>query len=273
MRVESKYLHPLLRKYISHIAYNNFLADDCKSVRIIPDGMTELVINIGKPYIRTTPEGKERVSVKGSHYTGIKSSYCFIEPNLNMNKLSIRFRPGGISFFTKSGVNDFSDRVVEAREIFGSEIQKLEKEIEYFTDEKELVKKAESFLIKNLNTHAHASEILELVRAIYRNPSAIKIENIKGNFSNYKQLERRFLKYLGLLPKHFMNIVKFNYSTKMKSDNPHLPLTTIAYLSGYSDQSHFIRNFKRLSGQTPKKYYPDFPLMNSNQRVISGLFG
>ncbi len=272
MKIKSKYLHPLLRNYISHICYNNFLPEDCKFVRIIPDGMTELVINIGSPYIRTTPEGKEQVSVKGSHYTGIKSSYCFIKPNLGMNKLSIRFKPGGISFFTKSNAYDFTDRVVDAAEIFGNEIKILENEVESFKDARELIRKAELFLLKNLTLNTHALETLESVRSIYLNPSTSRIENIKGDFSNYKLLERRFAKHLGLLPKHFMNIVKFNYSTKIKSANPHLPLTSVAYHAGYSDQSHFIRNFKKLSGQTPKEYYPDFPLMNSNQKVISGLF-
>ena len=272
MRVEAKNLHPGLQKYISHIAYNNFLPDDCKYVRIIPDGMTELVINVGKPYKRSAIGSKKLVSVSGSHYIGVKSSYCFMNPNLEMNKLSIRFRPGAITFFTKIRAHDFADGYVDAREIFGKDVKKLEREIENFKDEKELLRKIELFLLENLTLHTHAMETLELIRSIYMNPVKIKIENIKGDFSNYKLLERRFLKYLGLLPKQFMNIVKFNYSSKIKLTNSQLPLTKVAYLANYADQSHFIRHFKQFSGWTPKEYDPDFPLMISNQRVINNQF-
>ena len=234
--------------------------------------MCELVINVGKPYERTTIEGKEKVIVKGSHFTGIKSLYCFIRPNSGMKKMSIRFKPGAISLFTRMSAYEHSDRVIDARELFGKEIKELEDAVEGFKDDKELIKKTESFLLKKLYQNAQTREIVELARIIYMHPSTCRIEDIKGNFSNYKQLERKFSKFIGMMPKQFIKIAKFNYSTKIKYANPNLPLTKIGYLAGYSDQSHFIRNFKQLSGQTPKEYYPDLPLVNWNQRAINNLF-
>jgi len=36
-----------------------------------------------------------------------------------------------------------------------------------------------------------------------------------------------------------------------------LDLTSVAYYCGYYDQAHFIKDFKRMTGQTPSIYRQD----------------
>ena len=39
-----------------------------------------------------------------------------------------------------------------------------------------------------------------------------------------------------------------------KEKNNHLSLSEIAYLAGFTDQSHFIKVFKAFTGKTPKAF-------------------
>jgi len=68
-----------------------------------------------------------------------------------------------------------------------------------------------------------------------------------------KQFEREFNTLVGMNPKEYIRIVRFQKALALlqqkKNDINHVQ---IAYASGYADQSHYIREFKRLSRYTPQ---------------------
>lgn len=67
-----------------------------------------------------------------------------------------------------------------------------------------------------------------------------------------KQFERLFRQYVGMNPKEYGRIVRFQRALRMMqlgSSN----YVNITYANGYADQSHFIRDFRQFSGLTPKQ--------------------
>jgi len=59
-------------------------------------------------------------------------------------------------------------------------------------------------------------------------------------------------------PKQFIKLVKFNRALKFIYDcNGARSLSYIAHEVNYHDQSHFIREFKSISGKTPKEILAD----------------
>ncbi|MCW8812689.1 MAG: helix-turn-helix domain-containing protein [Chlorobium sp.] len=273
MKFQNANLNPKLKKYIHHISFNEFVPDNNNFIRVMPDCMTELVINFGNTYQRTRGEKNEIINVKGSHFIGIKSNYCLVKPTPKMKKVSVRFKPGAISLFTGCCSQEFCNEVVDAQLIFGKEFKVLENEICGIKDEKIIKTKIESFLLNKLNINFQALETINAVNSIYRNPFFTKVESLKNENSNYKQLERRFSRYIGLLPKSVIKIIQFNYSTKIKYEDPQISLTQLAYQSGYYDQAHFIKSFKQFSGLLPRQYHPTLsPMSHSNQLVINRQF-
>lgn len=69
-----------------------------------------------------------------------------------------------------------------------------------------------------------------------------------------RQLERLFKKYIGLSPKYYARIIRFNYIFELIKSKQHT-WAEVVYQSGYYDQSHFIRNFKAFTGEDPSSYY------------------
>lgn len=69
-----------------------------------------------------------------------------------------------------------------------------------------------------------------------------------------KQFERTFSKYVGVNPKKFASIIRFQNVLQIKSKN-NKSMTQLAYNNGYYDQSHFIHDFKSLTGLTPKAFF------------------
>lgn len=69
-----------------------------------------------------------------------------------------------------------------------------------------------------------------------------------------RTFERRFATEVGVTPKQFARIIQFNFSKEQLRDEHYLSLTEISYDNGFADQSHFIRAFKRFTGQTPREF-------------------
>lgn len=66
-----------------------------------------------------------------------------------------------------------------------------------------------------------------------------------------RQLERRVTNLVGLSPKVFSRTVRLQrILATLCNGYPHR-LTDLAYQNGYSDQSHFIRDIKVMTGRTP----------------------
>ena len=68
-----------------------------------------------------------------------------------------------------------------------------------------------------------------------------------------RHLSNLFKKHLGLSPKKFLGLMRFNHALELINKNADLNLSEIAYDLGYHDQSHFVRDFKKACGKTPKE--------------------
>ena len=59
---------------------------------------------------------------------------------------------------------------------------------------------------------------------------------------------------VGISPKYYAKITRFNKAAQAMDRNPEAPLTHTALDHGYYDQAHFIKEFKEFSGITPSFY-------------------
>ncbi|MCE2571111.1 AraC family transcriptional regulator [Motilimonas eburnea] len=74
-----------------------------------------------------------------------------------------------------------------------------------------------------------------------------------------RQLRRLTQQHLGLLPKDFARVLRFQRTLNAMNMQKH----NTAYLDYYFDQSHFIREFKRLAGLTPTQFQKMSVLYNA----------
>lgn len=77
------------------------------------------------------------------------------------------------------------------------------------------------------------------------------------NFSE-RTFERKFLQHVGVTPRLYVRICRFQAALNQLTENPQVKLTDIAYGHGYADQSHFNRTFKEFTGHTPTDYRAQF---------------
>lgn len=114
----------------------------------------------------------------------------------------------------------------------------------------------EKYITEQLNRHEFKEDFLVVYEKLTApggyQLSVEELAAVLGYSSRY--LHTRFKKLMGMPPKKFIKLVRFNHALKhiyeMTGDTS---LSYIAHEVGYHDQSHFIRDFKQICGKTPKE--------------------
>lgn len=76
------------------------------------------------------------------------------------------------------------------------------------------------------------------------------------NLSNLSErtIQRKMKQLLGVGPKSFSQVMRIKHVLAYIHANPTKDWQDVLYLFGYYDQAHFIKDFKRYTGRTPKAF-------------------
>lgn len=108
-------------------------------------------------------------------------------------------------------------------------------------------------MIRNDNPALHA--VTAAANLMINNPDLINIEQLATeSFMSLRNFQRRFFEQMGISPKLFSRIARFNRAVEIKKTNPDKKWANIAYDCGYCNHTHFIREFKLFSGRSPNAY-------------------
>lgn len=77
---------------------------------------------------------------------------------------------------------------------------------------------------------------------------------------------------VGVCPKTFSKIIRFQNAVQLIDSDPNMNLTQISNINGYYDQSHFIKDFSKYMGMTPKKYQKTIAEQNYTSRMKIELY-
>ena len=69
-----------------------------------------------------------------------------------------------------------------------------------------------------------------------------------------RQFERQFNEQVGVPPKLYARIVRFNAALEAKMSAPRRLWTDIAHDFGYYDQMHMVRDFEDFTGENPTAF-------------------
>jgi len=101
-------------------------------------------------------------------------------------------------------------------------------------------------------TARHYKRVLDYVEANYTGPITIEDMAAQAGLSP-AHFSRLFKQVLGDSPYQFVMDYRVEQARKMLADRER-PLIDVALACGFSDQPHFGRVFKKLTGQTPKAF-------------------
>lgn len=104
---------------------------------------------------------------------------------------------------------------------------------------------------------------------IMQSNGGIGIKELREEVSlTERSFERRFKQYVGITPKLFARITRFQGSLHQLRQNDFDKLSDIAFGNDYADQSHFIRAFREFAGISPLQYHKQAGNMMENVTTV-----
>ncbi|WP_117884174.1 AraC family transcriptional regulator [Aureibaculum luteum] len=241
---------------------------DAQKQRIIPDGTIEMAFILGDDIKRYTSENEFIIQPRAM-VLGQTIDPFYIEPTGYVNTFAIRFYPYGFANFVTMPIKNLANKETPIKLLFGEKTtNELERKIIEATNSSERIEIIEKFLLDKLNEKITIDNIVKTtIDALLATNGSASIRTIlKEDLSKRRQLERNFIKQIGVSPKQLGKVIRLQTALKMLLNKKKENLTNIAYESEYYDQAHFIKDFKEFTGINPKKF-----LGNENM-VLSTLF-
>lgn len=252
MKVERYPVATPLRDYIRYYwSMTGKIGNHRLRSRDIPDGNPEVIINFGTPFGQVVEGNATQAQQNG----GIKAQFdrpAIIEQSGEVDILGISFKPEGIYHFIKSDMFLFRNQALPIEMLVGESLfNRLRSEL-VPTKRLPLI---EEFLLKKVPTIKTPHTILlESLSRVRSSSEAITIHQLCRDLKvSIKHLERLFKREIGITPKRFFDIMRINklLSTLNPSSADWMHMV-VSF--GYHDQSHFCRDFQRITGQTPTQY-------------------
>ena len=223
--------------------------------RILPDGCIELILNFGERFLQHT---NGRRTLQPRHFlVGQMTGPILISPTGRVELLGIRFHPGGTSSFMRMAMSEVTDQVAE----LGGVSSELEQELLSVSEElPSLAEKraaVEAALMRRLLRDAHDRSVMRLASLIVNSAGSISVDQLATDAGiSSRQLERRFLRDVGVGPKLLSRILRFQqvFRAVERSD---AAWASVAVECGYYDQAHLIRDFNQFAQQTPSVLFAE----------------
>ncbi|SHL90777.1 helix-turn-helix transcriptional regulator [Mucilaginibacter sp. OK098] len=211
--------------------------------RIFADGCTEIFINLGesKPVVNNYT-----ILYPGNIYLGgTMTASNLLNSVPNSRFLGIRFKPSGFSVFYNLPLDEIVDEIIEFpdKELYA--LAELDRQV---------VTRLDQFFSGRLKNRKYET-IIPITQTIEKFQGLISVDNVaQTHHVTIRTLERIFSKNIGIPPKEFISIIRFQHAAKkLQRDTSGNNLLRIATDMGYYDHSHLTREIKKYSGLNPSE--------------------
>lgn len=169
----------------------------------------------------------------------------------------IEFQPAGFYPFTKMKQTILTDNVIPFGLIDASFDLSLRNFFAHDVSIEMLLVNIEKELQKRICVE-YPKELANAISQIIKKKGNITSEEISEQaFYSSRHVNRMFNTFLGMSMKSFSRLVRINKSFHLLNDRSHITLTSISDALGFYDVSHFVKDFKVVTGLSPQQYRND----------------
>jgi AraC-like DNA-binding protein len=170
----------------------------------------------------------------------------------NVDAFTIVFQPGAFSTLFHIPAIELTNGDFDGDEVLGHRINELYARLGEVSAFDDRVHVADSYLTAIRPASESVSAIVRTAMTVMRNNGSARISELAHETGlGLRQFERRFDREIGISPKLYARIVRFEAALQRRAISPTTRWTDIAHDLGYHDQMHMVHDFTRLSGDSP----------------------
>lgn len=223
--------------------------------KILPDGCTDFIFSIEEP---SQPlNGEMLMQPYRFYFVGPMRVYSeLVTRSTRLHMMGVRFSPCGLAAFARMPLGEFTDTRVNASELnvlFDDHFAEMLCEKESLQERIHII---DRHLIARLpGLQPVDPQIIRATDLIVRANGMLPIQQLTDKlYIGQRHFERKFKHITGYTPKEFSRITKFRYATRVLRQMKGEDMQQLAIDCGYYDPSHFIKEFRKLSGSIPSAF-------------------
>ena len=249
-----------LARYVEHFWFYQDLYPAHQRERVLPDGTFELIINLQDGARRTFDRrtGSETL-FRDAWFSGAHSQYITIDALPGSSMIGVHFKPGGAAAILGCPAGELRDQVVELDAIWGAAAEELRDGLLSARGPGAKFAILERALFARLA--ASRCDTMQQRRVFWARDrfiagaDALRVSEVAGQLGvSHKHFIDEFRRHVGLTPKLFCRIRRFQDVLARVSRGAVLDWAGLACACGYFDQAHFVHDFRAFSGLTPTRY-------------------
>jgi AraC-like DNA-binding protein len=251
--------HPQLAPFIqSFWIFQSDLGHAATSSRVIaPNGCLKIVLPFENALFAESRSVQQQHKEGKIQFIGnADEPYVINTYARRTGTLIIELTPQGACRFAPFAMSDITNNIVPFTDVYGKEGACLEKQIGNTTGPEAKAALLQDFMVKKIREITPQQIITDYsVNAILKSNGCVRIKTLEKQTGYSKRyLDMLFQNHVGLSPKTLSSVTRFQYFHLLWAKNPSPGFYRNEVFKFYYDQAHFIKEFKRFSGQTPEQY-------------------
>lgn len=244
---------PLQRYVKAYLIFDDAHKAFAKQVlSVFPGTHTEIVFSFGDDVNFVTPQSyhfKGFSAYAGGH-TLVPVTY---KPSAALRIIGIILTPLGFWHLLSVPPRVLLETKVDLEAILGQQVRLIYEQVHETPTHHQLIKVIENFLLSRITPKIHQKldPFLRCVEMTHGKLSISRYANKAG--ISVRTLERCFVEYFGFTAKQMCRLARFSHAFNLVNDAPDNWWSVIAEC-GYTDQSHFIKEFNQFTNFTPARY-------------------
>ena len=250
---------PALAPFVASIGYLEGRFSHQRE-RSLPSGMTQLLVNLHSDELHSFDAEDHTVaqSTGGAALQGASARPCLIDPSQQRAILWVNFRLGGAYPFFPEPAPESRDLLVDLADLWGRDGATLRERLLNAGSPVEMLRTVECVLLARAARPLQRDPAISAAGlALHRGVSVADVADRLG--WTPKRLGQRFSEQIGLTPKLFGRVRRFQRLVRAAGDGADGQWARLAAECGYHDQAHLIHDFRALAGITPAAYAPRSP--------------
>jgi AraC-like DNA-binding protein len=175
----------------------------------------------------------------------------------NFLLIQVVFKPGALFRLTGIPSNYLTNQYNDAQTVFTKEIKNVNDKINECKSFLQMIQVVETFLINEIKRKSYDIHSLDIATSkLFSSDLIPSVDYLaKSACLSTRHFERHFKQRMGISPKYFLKVMRFENAFRMKNKTPNLDWFTIAISCGYYDYQHLVRDYKELTGLTPNQFH------------------
>lgn len=230
---------------------------------LAPDGFEELIFSYGGSFRRTEIHGgvTSREVLERSYVVGCKTVgvNCLRLGDLSM--VGVKFWPNSLYSLLGIPMSELRGRPLELGELGVRKLAEIESRIFDAASEYSIKRVLDDSLTPSELSRRSGGLVGLSVARIFEARGDIVIDDIlRSEGRHYRTAEREFRERVGVPPKQLAKVVRFKHAyTALTQRSRQAPRSVGPLDCGYYDASHFLKDFRRFTGTSPRNFLRSQP--------------